>query len=235
MESYKLYEEPNTKYFIEKMKENLPNNSIILQKNHRINQFLSYCSIENDLNFVISATGKLIDYRVSEYNTLNSSESYIDDNLIIKKSLFISIIITYAKCFNKTNKRKGKLDEHSIKKDFPNDLLDINNFLELHKKLINLRNTFIAHSDHNTYENQECYMNFNYNSAEGMLEIEVNYITAETYSFDEDELQLLILICSQLRKNVIEKKNKATQQIIESYPKENLQILGFATIKNSKK
>lgn len=235
MESYKLYEEPNTKYFIEKMKEKLPDSTVILQKNHIINQFLAYCSLENDLDFIINATGKLIDYRVQEYHILNSSESYIDDNLIIKKSLFISIITTYAKCFNTTKKRNGKLDENFIKKGFPNDLLDINKFLELHEELMNLRNTFIAHADHNIYENHECYMGFNYNIEAEMLEIEVNYITAETYNFDEDQLQLLILICSQLKKNVIEKKNKATQSIIKSYPKEKLQLLGLATIKNAKK
>ncbi|MBL3550180.1 hypothetical protein [Chryseobacterium sp. KMC2] len=234
MESYKLYEEPNEIYFINKMKEMLPEHSIILQKNHIINQFLAYGSLEEDLNFIISATGKLIDYRVSEYSSTQSPEGYRDDNLIVKKSLFISIITTYGKCFNKTNKRR-MLDESFIKKNFPDDLLDIDSFLKLHKKLINLRNTFIAHSDHNIYESQICYMKFKYNIEEEMLEIEVNYMITETYTFDEDQLELLILICSQLRKNVTEKKNKTTKTIIDSFSKEELQRLGLSTLKNGGK
>ncbi|MGC4128499.1 MAG: hypothetical protein QM564_02840 [Bergeyella sp.] len=126
MKSYKLYEQEDKNTFEYRLKEEIPKNSIILKKDKIISQYLSYCSLENDLNFVIDTASILIDYRVNEYTTINS-DSYIDNNLIIKKSLFKSIITTYAKCFN-ASKKRSSLDEKFIEKNFPDDLLDLDKF-----------------------------------------------------------------------------------------------------------
>lgn len=234
MESYKLYNELNETSLNEILDNYIPQNSIILDKDKIIIQFLSYCSLENDFNFILDAVSTLVNFRLEEREKFHNENKYIDTNLTIKRSLFTSIITTYAKCFNSSNVNgRTNLNADFIKKNFQEDLLNLNEFLKFHEKIINMRNTYIAHSDKNLFEKDICYMNFNYNNERGFLEIEINYISGGTYNFDEDEFQLLILLCSHLKKNVVEKKTIISDKIIKNYSKEQLIELGLTTIKKS--
>ncbi len=227
-ESFKLHEDINESILDDRVKKIIPKNSVILKKAEKlVANYLSYCSIENDLEFVREAISKLMEIRLNEFEHKNT-DGYEDKRLIEKRGLFIAILTSYSKCFN-SNKGRVSLNEQFITKDFPASLLNKEKILDFHRKMIALRNKFIAHADESFYESTIGFMAF---SIEGsVLNTTINYATGIVYSFNESELENMMILSAYLMKQVENKKKQLTDKIISKLSKEELISLGFQTIK----
>ena len=106
--------------------------------------------IKNDLSLVIAQCELGINIRKklkTKDNACNPFDLENKDHLICS-SIFTSSIITYAKCFTQADRRKVTLKEDIFKKNKDADLID------MHREIMRLRNTWVAHSGHSGKEGQ---------------------------------------------------------------------------------
>lgn len=220
--SVKIYDEITKDKIFGKLLKILPKNSSVLDKNNKcVDQYLQYCSIENDLEFLRITLKKLLEIRYIDYTFIEESEFYDDPNLLVKRSLFISLVTTYCRCFNYSKGRK-KLDINFIKKQKVEGYQEL---MDLHQEIINIRNKFIAHSDDIHLENILAYIEFEYGKKE--IFSKITYAYSGAYSFNEDELFLLQRLINLLLENVHKKMKKACDKIVEDITKEGLIRLGI--------
>ena len=104
--------------------------------NHISKQWIGYVSIKLDLEYVKKLVEKIILPSVKD----------MDEEII--KSLWITSVIIYGKCFTSSKGRKIILDEKNFFKT---------NFKlkSLHKDLMTLRHNYIAHAGNSIFENIE--------------------------------------------------------------------------------
>jgi len=227
-ESSKLFVDINDSIIDNRIMKKIPDNSIILKRDDKIiSNYLSYCSIENDLEFISEATSELISIRLRD-NEHITDNSYYDFNLILKRSLFISILTSYGRCF-KFSKGRISLNEQFITRDYSENLLSKENALLFHRHMLNLRDKFIAHVDETFYERTIGFMHFELNDR--LLDVSINYVTGILYSFNENELENLLILSRVLLTNIEQKKTQITNKIINKFSRDELILLGLKAIK----
>ena len=102
------------------------------------NKYIGYLQIFQDLEFI----KECLIY-------LNNNFEKEDINFL-KESVWISLIINYAKCFVHAQGRKIKLE--------PNVIFKNKDLLEIHNEIMDLRHQYIAHSGINSYEIPDVYL-----------------------------------------------------------------------------
>ena len=193
-------------------------------------QYESYCSIENELEYLNTIISKLADFRIEE----NKTNKFGNDlNFWLKKSLFQSVIISYSRCFNKTNKEgRINLNEKFIKKNFPkHPNISLENTIKFHKWLLDVRNKYVAHADKSEFEKTIGFIEFSYDGR--ILESGFSHVSAGIYSFNEDEITNLIILNAWLLKQVREKLKVLSNKIVEELTEEGLKRIGAMTLKNN--
>lgn len=101
-------------------------------------QWIGNMSIKLDLEYVKSLITRL---------KINSSDSEVDeDNELFEKSIWISSVITYCKCF--TGASKGRLVQLDKKHLFKNNP----NLLSFHEEIMEMRNNYVAHAGQSSFE-----------------------------------------------------------------------------------
>ncbi|PIB34486.1 hypothetical protein BFP72_03190 [Reichenbachiella sp. 5M10] len=229
--SFKIFD-PITK---DKLTEHLigrlpPNSAVLDPKSKFVKQFIDYCSIESDLEMVKRSISELGDIRIEEYEKY-SKDDYEDPILLIKRSLFVSTIIGYCRCFN-SSKGRLSINQDFIKRNFPNSLMNADNTIEFHNRIVEIRNNFIAHANNYHLEQVIAFIQFEY--IDGQLVSRMNYAEAANYSFHEDELENFMILSSFLMKQVQNKKEKVSAKIVEEMTYDGLMKLGAETIQKSR-
>jgi len=228
-ESYKVFSKIEKGDLAKIIIDKIPNNSVILKKEDPIvKRYLDLSSIETDLEFVKESVSMLLEIRITQSKTAIPN-NYKDEKLVLKRSLYISSILSYARCFNKSNGRLS-LSEKNLKKDFPIDLLNLENTLLFHKSLMDLRNKLIAHADEHPLEETVAFINFELN--DNYLDSKIEYIYSNKYFPDEDELQNFLIISAFLIKQVEKEKDKISSKILAEIGEQNLLELGLKTLKS---
>jgi hypothetical protein len=106
--------------------------------NPKSKQWIGYMSIKSDLEYVRSLINML-------KRKISKSEKNEDDELI-EKSIWISSIITYCKCFTNASKgRQVQLDKKNLFKNKP----QLSSF---HEEIMEMRNNYIAHAGQSSFE-----------------------------------------------------------------------------------
>ena len=213
----------------ESLLDQLPKNSWRIDKKLKFTrQYESFSSIENELEYINTLILKLAEIRVEERKRPNSKT---DSNYWLKKSLFQSIIISYARCFNYT-KGTGRvsINKDFIKKEFPeHPNISIENTLKFHDLLMDIRNKYIGHADNSGLEKTIGFIKFSYDGK--TLNSELNYLTASIYSFDENQITNLIILSAWLLKKVRRKLKVLSDKIINELTEEELRKIGLSTLK----
>lgn len=209
--------------------EKLPKNAMILNdKMELVKQYKSFCSIETELNYLDTVIAKLADIRINDNQDQNTDT--FDHQYLIKKSLFIAAVISYARCFNSTFKDgRISLKEKFIKKGFPeHPSLSVANTMKFHKKIMELRNSFVAHADKSEYEETVAFIEFSYQNER--MNAQFSHITNHIYSFDETEIQNFIVLTAYLLKKTKEKIKQLSDKIADDITEKGLLYLGRKTI-----
>ena len=126
----------------------------------------SYLSIKNDLTFILESLDFLL---LSEPNKTPIS---------VLRSMYVSIIVTYGKCFNSSD-GNTTLNKKTIFKGN-------NEQLETHNHLIDIRNNYVAHSAKNFLSTTEVYYCLPKGESKGVKSIESIY----SYSASVDDNNL---------------------------------------------
>ncbi len=101
-------------------------------------QWIGNMSIKLNLEYVLSLV-KLL--------KRNNSESLTDEeNELYEKSIWISSVITYCKCFTSASKgRLVQLDKKHLFKNSPD-------LLSFHEEIMEMRNNYVAHAGQSSFE-----------------------------------------------------------------------------------
>jgi len=226
--SSKFFEKVNKERLNEHLESILPENSLILDsKNRFVKQFIEYSSIENDIEFVKISIEKLIEYRELDYKLFDDVMEYRDPNFLIKKSLYVSLIICHNRCFN-SGKGRLSLNTDFIKKCVPKSE-NKEKIIDFHKKVINLRNKFVAHADNYHLEETVAFLQFQIDDKDGLTS-RMNYAYSGSYSFREEELILFEQLTDFLLDSINKKKSILSKKIMEQFSKEEYVKMGINTI-----
>jgi hypothetical protein len=167
----------------------------------------------------------LAESRIAENDSDVHAEVYNDNNFYIKRSFFISAIITYSRIFNSPKSKIKKLDIKHLVKEMPDDLeLDEigirNRLLTIHEKIITLRNKYVAHAEDTHFETICAFMKLELNGK--ILEHSLQGIYSGTYNFDGEEIQDWIMLNSFLIKKLKEKQGQLMDLFFKNLSREEL-------------
>tara|TARA_R110001592_G_scaffold255297_2_gene518818 strand:- start:1059 stop:1760 length:702 start_codon:yes stop_codon:yes gene_type:complete len=225
--SFKIFDSITKGKLTEHLIGRLPPNSTVLDPTSKfVKQFIDYCSIESDLEMVKRSISELSNIRIEEYKK-HKKDDYEDPILLVKRSLFISTIIGYCRCFN-SSKGRLSINQNFIKRNFPSSLMSVDNTIEFHNKIVEIRNNYIAHANNYHLEQVIGFIQFEYKN--GHLESRMNYAQAANYSFHEDELEKFLILASFLMEQIHSKKERVSTKIIEEMTFEGLMRLGVETL-----
>ena len=101
-------------------------------------QWIGNMSIKLDLEYVLSLL------RLLKRDSLDSMSE--EENELFEKSIWISCVITYCKCF--TSASKGRLVQLDKKHLFKNS----SNLLSFHEEIMEMRNNYVAHAGESSFE-----------------------------------------------------------------------------------
>lgn len=226
-QSIKYFGEHNTEKNIEIIKKMLPKKSVLVhfEGNPYFKEFISHFFTANNLEFVQELVYKLAEFKIAENDSDTHADVYIDDNFYIKRSFFISAIITYSRIFNSPKSKIKKLDIKHLIKEISEDLIldEISvrtRLLTIHEKIITLRNKYIAHSEDTHFETINAYMRFQFN--ENVLEHSLQGVYLGTYNFDGEEIKDWIMLNSFLIKKLKEKQEELTDLFFSNLNREDL-------------
>lgn len=139
---------------------------------HYSKKFLSWVLIKKDLIFCANCLLELANYSILKK---------IEINKTVEQSLWYSFVITYGKCFAQT---KGwvKMDITFFSSEKGKK------FKEIHNKLKELRNRFVAHREDSEHEQIIAFSRIKFDVKEGdLLQIETEEIRNEGPTIDEFE------------------------------------------------
>lgn len=118
----------------------------------KIRRYKGYASITFDLMNVGEFTSLLLDIKE---NNIKEQNQELKINQLTERSLFVSSIVTYARCFTKTDGRGIKLESKDC---FDTNQID---FKKLHDSLMEIRNQYLAHAGVSNSERLFASANFN--------------------------------------------------------------------------
>jgi hypothetical protein len=183
--------------------------SIELNEN-RIRGYKGYASIAFDLQIVADFISILLHLRKND-----RGEEY---DRYIERSLFVSSIITYARCFTNTDGRGVKLESKDC---FGNSHP---NFRRLHFELMEIRNQYLAHAG--VSNSERIYANANFNiEKDNQVLIKLSFEIIGQSGLNDDELLEFLKMAKYLRERAIEKRGKAAKKYLASLSVEDKNML----------
>jgi uncharacterized protein YutE (UPF0331/DUF86 family) len=135
-------------------------------------------------------------------NCITKAEGYIDKDELLVSSLWKNAVVTYGKIFAKSDDGFTSLEKSDCISE---------KYLEIHNKLIALRNSFIAHRGENEVENS---MLLTYEKREnGFISFEYTIPTAMKIGHLINDIELVKSLISELKTKVENKLNKKLKGI----------------------
>ena len=136
----------------------------------------------------------------------------------IKYSLWMSSVVTYAKCFISANNGRGiKLEEKHINKFNPESL-------NYHKGLIELRHSYFAHAGNS--ESIRARIGIILSPIHKDKEVlGANYFMLKQQIITDENIKLFCCLCDGVYKVVEEMSNKTHKKLIEEYRKMDVGLL----------
>ncbi|MDF0716546.1 hypothetical protein PY092_10335 [Muricauda sp. 334s03] len=224
----KIFGDVTPKSVEEILLKELPKNSwLIDEKIKFVKQLNNYISIIDDLENVKDLIQELVVIREKEVKANK------EERRLIKRALFITAIINYARCFNSTKKDgRNSIDIKLIRKDFPkyNDI-EVADLLRFHKYIMGLRNTFIAHADRNIYETDRAHIEFEYDGK--ILNSTFSHYSIKVFSFDEVQLKNFFILTNLLLIKVEEKKRALVDKVKNKVGNRKLLEIGLKLSKKT--
>ncbi|OAQ42105.1 hypothetical protein A5893_03040 [Pedobacter psychrophilus] len=157
--------------------------------NHEIaKQHLGYLLIREDMKVVLSSAKEL------KTNNLLSD--------LLKEALSSHISILYGKCFSEAKKRRVVL-EHDIVNKFDNELKT------LHNKLIEIRNTQIAHAGSEIYSKSHLMFSFDESSKSSLY---LSSLEFQSFNYNLELLEKLVIKLIETIELKIEESFKALKR-----------------------
>lgn len=139
------------------------------------------------------------------------------DNEELKYSLWLSAVMTYAKCFASTKGRRIKLEETHVVKFNPTSL-------NYHKGLIELRNTYFAHAGESERVRARIGIILS-PEHKGKKVLWANHIMLKQQMITSEDVNLFCILCDGLY-NVVEKTSeKVHEKVLEEYKAMNIDSL----------
>ena len=170
----------------------------------RIKRYKGYASINVDLKHVGEFISLLLDIK---NENLSNKISDKEITQLTERSLFISSIITYARCFAGTDGRGIKLNAR--------DSIIDDEFKLLHEYLINMRNQYLAHAGISNSERLFASANFVvHDNKEATLRL--SYEIFGQYSIDKKDLLTFLELVKYLIRWTISKRDEAADIYIQS-------------------
>ena len=140
------------------------------------------------------------------------------DNDEIKYSLWLSSVVTYAKCFVSANNGRGiKLEEEHVNKFNPESL-------NYHKELIELRHSYFAHAG----DSESIRARIGIILSPIHREKEVlwaNYIMLKQQIITNENVKLFCFLCEGIYEVVEDISNKTHEKLLEEYRKMDVDLL----------
>jgi hypothetical protein len=201
-----LYEDGKTENIFRRKGKILPK---IPLSGHIIDQLRAMYLIEKDLRNVI----QWVEIVKNTAESVDLSDDFMMPNVeknSIMKSLLVSLVTFYGKCFTEANDRRFSLH----KKNVPGDLKWI------HEKIMNLRHNFAAHKGE--FEMDECRFSLVIVPGKQSAKFEIySTLTQINHYLQEDEMSALVELCNRLREHVVGRINKALELVKKEkvYPK----------------
>ncbi|PQJ71919.1 hypothetical protein [Polaribacter butkevichii] len=207
--------------------EELESNSWIIDKEYKYLKNLNfYISIISDLEYVINC--------ISELQIIREKEKHQkEERILIKRSLFISVITTYGRCFTCT-KKNGRiwLNKNLITEYFPkNSDINSKDLIKFHEYIMNLRHKYIAHADENNFESTRAYIEFEFDYKSFILNSKIKNFTAGMYNFDETQMSNFKIISNCFLAIVEIKKSELVEKLKNEIGNEKLKQIGIPIAK----
>lgn len=137
-----------------------------------------------------------------------------NQGMLIRQSLWCTIIIGYAKLFVQG---KVKLEvKHHLKGASPK-------LLKLHKDIMDLRHTYIAHGGRNCYEDVYTRMYIKINKNDGEIVAQLGHIGIKQFSASKNELEGVDKLINLLLINLKRKVDKLWKLVMEEVSKEPIE------------
>lgn len=139
------------------------------------------------------------------------------DNDDIKYSLWLSSVVTYAKCFVSADGRGVKLEEQHISKFNPEAL-------SYHQQLIDLRNSYFAHAGDSESIRARIGIILAPLSKDKKV-LWANYIMLKQQSITTENAKMFCVLCDGIYKIVEEMSAKTHEKVLSEYTKMDVDIL----------
>ncbi|WP_160060318.1 hypothetical protein [Psychromonas sp. L1A2] len=173
-----------------------------------------YSLIQKDLKQLIEMLSIAINLASDIPDIQGEKNGYIFDSCnetaLIRKSLYISLVITYGKCFASANGRRLKLDKSAVFNKETDDLK------VLHEQLIEARNEYIAHGGNTDLESSSVSLVFHpdlRNKVPPIMSIDSYYVNSLSKSSFEKYQKLIVY----LNDFVINKINVLYEKVYEEH------------------
>jgi len=157
----------------------------------------SYMLIQGDILFVKDLVSEIITAKTKRED---------ERNTIIEASLWYSLIVTYGKCFTQNDIGYSKLEEKDC---FGEDELGL---IEIHKNIMNLRHSFIAHRGDTENETAIVFIKIPKNEPVGNL-TEFKISSTKSVSPSIEKLNDYLELFNHLLKILDNKIQKQTEKI----------------------
>jgi hypothetical protein len=140
------------------------------------------------------------------------------DNDEIKYSLWLSSVVTYAKCFTSANNGRGiKLEEEHVNRFNPESL-------NYHKGLIELRHSYFAHAGDSESIRARIGIILSPIHKDKKV-LWANHIMLKQRTITDENVKLFCFLCDGIYKVVEEISNKTHEKVLDEYRKMDVDLL----------
>lgn len=172
-------------------------------KGHYVDQYISFMLLDKDLRNVISWCAMIKDITDSLDKEKNFQDPDINKNILIK-SLFVSMITIYGKCFTEAKGRRFKLERKIIPDEYK----------ELHDGFMNTRHNFTAHKGDFKYDTGQ--MNLLLPGKKRKMHCHIfSELQQVNFMGNDNDLERAIILCEHLRTTLSDKRNQLLSKIYE--------------------
>jgi hypothetical protein len=172
----------------------------------KIKRYKGYASITFDLKNVGEFISLLLD--IKEGNIKEQNEG-LRINQLIERSLFVSSIVTYARCFTQTDGRGIKLESRDCFEESQVDLKRV------HGSLLEIRNQYLAHAGVSNSERIFASANFNVID-DNEVSLRLSHEIFGQYGLDKNDMLTFLALVNHLMERTAKKRDEAARDYIES-------------------
>lgn len=170
---------------------------------HYVEQYISFMLLDKDLRNVVLWCEMIKDITDSLDKEQNFQEPDVKKNILIK-SLFVSMVTIYGKCFTEAKGRRFKLERKLIPEEYK----------ELHDGFMNTRHNFTAHKGDFKYDTGQ--MNLLLRGKKKKMHGHIfSELQQVNFMSNDNDLEKAIKLCEHLRNILRDKSNQLLSKIYE--------------------